>query len=122
VHWLNVDAAYKDSVLIVPLEADSSATVTSYNGHRFIVVSPDDTNHASPVSEFYVVSGVRKYNVGNPKVIDLDINSIAIPMRGPKTTSMSAKFKSLYPAKLTRWYDDGEDGMFGYYSSIYLCI
>ena len=111
IRWLKVpEDSFDHSNRIADLPAQDSITISAYPNHRFIVV--EYQNKSNILHDFLALKGIKKYSIGRSKSSFVNLNEIIIPLMGQPTKAMSAKFKSLYPYKLHRWYDDGNEGIY----------
>lgn len=117
------------SVLIASAPSHTSIELISTLSHRFIVTLPQTTNNVKEeeeedkevpkniLMEFQVEEGKNHYQIGTKSTsihpILSNLSDVIIPLGNTHTTHMSAKFKSLYPFKLTRFYDDNsQEGVY----------
>lgn len=111
VRWLkDVEDSFDQSKRIADLPAQDSITLSAYQDHRFIVV--EARNKSNILHDFLAMKGIKKYSIGRPLKARSNLDEIIVPLIGQPTKAMSVKFKSLYPYKLHRWFDDGKEGIY----------
>ena len=113
VRWLsNQDTFdFQNSQLIGDIFPQDRISVSTYPNHRFIVV--EKSNRSNILHDFQAMRGIKKISIGRDHPLaQLSLDEIVVPLIGPPTQAMSAKFKSLYPHKLHRWFDDGGQGVY----------
>lgn len=120
---LPVDVTWFDGLdksTILRVDAQATEGMTSYVGHKFFVTPVgSDAQYALRVHEFTIRDGIFHYEI--PQVTNPSVaisNTVPAPQKvhpqvvlmNSISTSVGARFKSLYPKSLIIYYEDHRGG------------